>query len=320
MPTSSPPKLQAPGRPPAAVASALELIGNTPLIELTRIEPEDRAAVFAKLELYNPAGSVKDRLGVGLIDWAEENGRLAEGGTIVEPTAGNTGIGLALVGAQRGYRVILCVPENFSIEKQKLMEALGGTVERTPRDLGMKGAIARAHEIAAEIPGACVPQQFECPGNPDVHYKTTAREIWEQMDGRVDAMVVGVGSGGTFSGMARFMRDHNPGCLCVAVEPNGSILQGGEPGPHDVEGIGVSFLPGVLARDLIDEVIMVHDDDAFATAKLVARTEGLLIGGSSGACMNAALQIARRLGPGKRVVTVFADSAERYISKGHLDR
>ena len=306
---------------PSCVDSVIDLIGNTPLIEMKRLAPEPaRASLFAKLELYNPGGSVKDRVGIGLIRWAEEHGHLAPGGTLVEPTAGNTGIGLALVGLQLGYRVILCVPANFSIEKQKLMATLGGTVEQTPSEDGMKGAIARAHEIAAGIPGAFVPQQFENPGNPDIHYRTTGPEIWQQMNGKVDAVVIGVGSGGTFSGVARFLREKNPDCLTVAVEPNGSILQGGDPGPHDVEGIGVSFIPGVLARDLMDEVIMVHDDDAFATMHAVARAEGMLIGGSSGANCNAALQIARRLGPGKRVVTIFPDSAERYVSKGHLDR
>lgn len=312
-------ELKIPSAPPAVVDSVEALIGNTPMIRMTRVEPGERAELFAKLELLTPGGSVKDRLGRGLIDWARQEGHLQPGGTIVEPTAGNTGIGLALVGAQQGYRVILCVPSHFSIEKQKLMEALGGTVIRTPSEQGMKGAIAKAHEIAAEIPGAYVTQQFENPGNPGIHYETTGPEIWQQMEGRVDAVVIGVGSGGTFSGVSRYIRERNPDCINVAVEPNGSILQGGEPGPHAVEGIGVSFFPKVLDRDLIDEVIMVHDDDALATARLVARTEGLLIGGSSGANCFAALQVARQLGPGKRVVTVFPDSAERYISKGHLD-
>jgi len=312
--TSTPPTA-----PPAAVDCAEALIGNTPLIRLNRLDAGSRGEVFAKLELLSPGGSVKDRLGQGLIRWAEQSGGLAPGGTIVEPTAGNTGIGLALVGIQRGYQVILCVPENFSIEKQKLMAVLGGTVVRTASELGMKGAIAKAHEIAAEIPGAYVPQQFENPGNPQVHYQTTGPEIWQQMEARIDAVVIGVGSGGTFSGVARFVREHSAGCLMVAVEPNGSILQGGAPGHHEVEGIGVSFIPGVLDRKLIDEIIMVHDDDAFATARALARKEGLLVGGSSGANCFAALAVARRLGPGKRVVTIFPDSAERYLSKGHLD-
>jgi len=304
-------ELRARTAPPAVVDSVEALIGNTPVIRLARAQPGERADVFAKLELLTPGGSIKDRLGQGLIDWAVAQGELQPGGTIVEPTAGNTGIGLALVGAQRGYRVILCVPSHFSIEKQKLMEALGGTVIRTPSEEGIKGAIARAYEIAAEIPGAYVPQQFENPGNPGVHYQTTGPEIWQQMEGRIDAVVIGVGSGGTFTGVARYLRERNPDCLNVAVEPNGSILQGGEPGPHAVEGIGVSFFPAVLDRSLIDEIIMVHDDDAFATARLLARTEGLLVGGSSGANCHAAFQIARQLGPGKRVLTLFPDSAER---------
>ena len=306
--------------PPAVATSALELIGNTPMIELRRVRPGPRADVFAKLEFFTPGGSVKDRLGLGLILAAEKEGHLQPGATIVEPTAGNTGIGLALVAAQRGYRTILVVPERFSIEKQLLMEALGGTVVRTPNEEGMKGAIRRAKEIAAEIPNAFVPQQFENPHNPGIHYLTTAPEIWQQMDGRVDAAVIGVGTGGTFSGVARFLKEKSAQILCVAVEPNGSILQGGEAGPHEVEGIGVSFFPGVLARELMDEVIMVHDDDAFQTAHELARQEGLLVGGSSGANCHAALLVAERLGPGKRVVTLFPDSAERYISKGQLKR
>lgn len=290
------------------------------MIELCRVDPDHRGSVFAKLELYNPGGSVKDRLGVGLIRWGERHGLLEPGGTIVEPTAGNTGIGLALAGAQLGYPVILCVPEQYSLEKQKLMEALGGTVIRTPTDAGMKGAIEHAHQVASELPNAWVPQQFENPGNREIHYETTAPEIWEQMAGQIDAAVVGVGSGGTFSGIAMFLKEKNPDIHCVAVEPNGSILQGGEPGPHEVEGIGVSFIPPVLRDDLIDEVIMVHDDDALDMAINVARHEGLLIGGSSGANCFAALTVAKRLGPGSRTITVFPDSAERYISKGHLDR
>jgi cysteine synthase A len=303
---------------PAAVRSVLELIGNTPMIELRRFAPEGRAAIFAKLEWFTPGGSVKDRTGLGMVLWAEEQGLLQKGGTLVEPTAGNTGIGIALVGAQRGYQVVLVVPEKYAIEKVKLMEALGGRVVRTPTADGIQGAIAKAKEIAAEIPGAFVPQQFENPGNPRIHELTTGPEIWQQMEGKIDAAVIGVGSGGTFTGVARYLKARLPKVLCVAVETNGSVLQGGEPGPHEVEGIGTSFLPDVLDRGLMEEVIMVHDDDCFATAKQLARDEGLLVGGSSGGNCNAALQIARRLGPGKRVVTVFPDTAERYLSKGRL--
>jgi cysteine synthase A len=300
------------------VSSVLDLIGRTPLLELRRFAPENRAALFAKLEWLTPGGSIKDRTGLGMILWAEEQGLLRPGATIIEPTAGNTGIGLALAGRQRGYEVILIVPTHYSIEKVKLMEALGGTVIRTPAEEGMQGAIRHAEELATTIPGAFVPQQFENAGNPLIHELTTGPEIFEQMEGHIDAMVIGVGSGGTFTGVARYLKKRLPHLLRVAVETNGSVLQGLPAGPHEVEGIGTSFIPKVLDIDLIDEVIMVHDDDCFATAKQLALEEGLLVAGSSGGNGNAALQIARRLGPGKRVVTIFPDAAERYLSKGRL--
>lgn len=303
---------------PPVVASVTDLIGSTPMVHLTRIKPTTRADLFGKLEFLTPGGSVKDRLGLGLILGAEESGEIHPGMTIIEPTAGNTGIGLALVGIQRGYQVILVVPEQFSIEKVKLMEALGGRVIRTPSEDGIKGAILKSRELAAEIPDTFVPMQFENPDNAGIHYRTTAPEIWQQMDERVDAVVIGAGTGGTFSGVARFLKEKNPETLCVVVEPNGSILQGGEPGPHEVEGIGLSFIPDSLDTSLIDDVIMVHDNDSFDTSRDLARSEGLLVGGSSGANCNAALQIARRLGPGKRVVTLFPDAAERYMSKDQL--
>lgn len=305
-------------RPLAVVDSALELIGNTPMVRLSRYAP-DGGEVWGKCEFLNPGGSVKDRLGLGMIRDAEREGKLKPGGTIIEPTAGNTGVGLALVGAARGYRVILCVPEKYSIEKQKVMGALGGTVVTTPNDDGMQGAIRKAFELAAEIPGAYVPQQFANPSNPRAHYETTGPEIWEQTEGRLDAIAIGCGSSGTFVGVARFLREKLPNLLCVAVEPQGSILGGGPCGSHKVEGIGMSFLPEVLDRSLIDEVVMIPDDEAFASVKEIARTEGLLVGGSSGANAAAARRIARRLGPGKRVVTILPDSAERYMSKGIFD-
>ncbi len=305
-------------RPLTVVDSALELIGNTPMVRLSRYAP-DGAEVWGKCEFLNPGGSVKDRLGVGMIRDAEREGKLKPGGTLIEPTAGNTGVGLALVGVARGYRVILCVPEKYSIEKQKVMGALGGTVVTTPNDDGMQGAIRKAFELAAQIPGAYVPQQFANPSNPRAHYETTAPEIWEQTEGRLDAIAIGCGSSGTFVGVARYLREKLPGLLCVAVEPQGSILGGGPCGSHKVEGIGMSFLPEVLDRSLIDEVVMIPDDEAFASVKEIARLEGLLVGGSSGANAAAARRIARRLGPGKRVVTILPDSAERYMSKGIFD-
>ncbi|MEL7061330.1 MAG: cysteine synthase A [Acidobacteriota bacterium] len=314
MPAIQPPRTLA----PPVVRTVLDLIGGTPMIELCRFAPEARAALFAKLEWFNPGGSIKDRAGVGMVDYAERHCLVEPGGTLIEPTAGNTGIGLALAGSQRGYTVILVVPEGYAIEKVKLMEALGGTVVRTPEDEGMQGAIRRARELAQELPNACVPQQFENPGNPGVHERTTACEIWEQLEGRIDAMVIGVGTGGTFTGVGRYLKEHDPSILCVAVETNGSVLQGGEPGPHEVEGIGTSFIPDVLDREVIDEIVMVHDDDSFATAKRLACDEGLLVGGSSGGNCCAALGVARRLGPGRRVVTIFPDAAERYLSKGRL--
>src|SRR5258706_300271 len=309
-------------RPLTVVDSAVDLIGGTPMVRLSRFGARagaDSGDVFAKGEFLSPGGSVKDRLGLGMILAAEREGKLAPGGTIIEPTAGNTGIGLALVGAARGYRVILCVPEKYSIEKQKLMAALGGTVVSTPSAEGMQGAIRKALELAAEIPGAYVPQQFANPSNPKTHYETTAPEIWEQTGGRLDAIAIGCGSTGTFVGVARSLSERLPGLLRVAVEPQGSILGGGPCGTHKVEGIGLSFLPEVLDRSLIDEVIMIDDAEAFETVKELARTEGLLVGGSSGANAAAARRVARRLGPGKRVVTMLPDPAERYMSKGILD-
>jgi len=304
------------------VDSALQLIGGTPMVRLSRFGADagaEIAEIYAKCEFLSPGGSVKDRLGLGLILAAEREGKLKPGATIIEPTAGNTGIGLALVGVARGYRVILCVPEKYSIEKQKAMTALGGTVVRTPTDAGMKGAIARAFELAAEIPNSYVPQQFANPANPRIHYETTAPEIFEQMEGRIDAIAIGGGSTGTFVGIARFLKERLPGVHCVLVEPQGSIFGGGEPGPHRVEGIGNSFWPEVMDKSLMDEVITVPDDEAFAAVKEMARKEGLLVGGSSGANVVAARRIARRLGAGKRVVTLLPDSAERYMSQGILD-
>jgi cysteine synthase A len=296
-----------------------ELVGETPMLHLRRIVPAGSADIYAKLEYLNPGGSVKDRAAIGMITRAEREGKLRKGSTIIEATAGNTGIGLALIGVNKGYRVIVCVPERFSEEKMKVMSALGAEVIRTPDAEGMQGAIAKAREVAARTPDSFIALQFENAANPEFHYDTTAQEIYEQMQGRIDAIVIGVGTGGTFSGVARFMKQRNPRVQTVAVETQGSILQGNPPGPHKVEGIGVSFVPKTFDRAVCDAIIMVSDDDAFATVRELASKEGVLGGSSSGANVFAALAVARRLGAGKRVVTVIPDAAERYLSKNIFD-
>jgi cysteine synthase A len=286
------------------------------MVRLSKFAGDGAGEILAKCEFLNPGGSVKDRLGLGMILEAEKQGKLGPGSTIIEPTAGNTGIGLALVGATRGYRVILCVPERYSIEKQKIMAALGGTVVRTPNETGMKGAIAKAHELAKEIPGAYVPQQFANPSNPKTHYETTGPEIFEQCEGRLDAILIGAGTSGTFVGVARYLAERLSDLLKIVVEPQGSIFGGGAAGPHKVEGIGNSFFPEVYDKSLVNEVITVGDEEAFATVRELAAREGLLVGGSSGCNAAAARRVARRLGPGKRVVTLLPDGAERYMSQG----
>ena len=287
------------------------------MVRLHSIPGPDDAEVYVKMELLSPGFSVKDRIGLGMIERAERAGLLKPGGTIIEPTAGNTGVGLALAGVQLGYRVILCVPEHFSVEKREIMKALGGEVILTPKADGMKAAIAKAEELAKEIEGAYVPQQFVNPFNTEAHYDTTGPEIFEQMDGRVDAWVAGAGTGGTFSGVAQYLRERLPEIACYIVEPQGSILKGGEAGPHEVEGIGAStFIPPVLDMSLANDVITVEDSPAFRIVARLAREEGILAGGSGGANVEAALRVARQLGPGKRVVTLIPDAAERYISKG----
>jgi cysteine synthase len=296
--------------------SVLQLVGETPLIHLNRYGPEGKGELYAKLEYLNPGGSVKDRAALGMIDAAEQEGRLRPGATIVEPTAGNTGIGLALIGISRGYRVILVVPEKFVGPKTAVMTVLGGEIILTPTEKGIEGAIAKAREIAAAIPDAFVPQQFENLANPEFHYRTTAVEIEEQLAGAPAAIVIGAGTGGTFTGVARYFKERDKSVLAVLVEPQGSIWGGGQPGPHKVEGIGNSFWPGALDRSLVDEVRTVCDDDAFASVRELARSEGLLVGGSSGAAAHAARDVACGLPRGARVVTVFPDAFERYLGKG----
>lgn len=292
-----------------------QLVGETPMLHLKRMVPAGSAGVFAKLEYLNPGGSVKDRAAIGIIRRAEQEGKLQPGGTIVEATAGNTGIGLALIGVNSGYKVKLFVPENFSQEKVIIMRALGAEVTRTPDDEGMQGAIKRAKALVAGDPSAFMAGQFENPANPDYHYETTAHEILEQMDGNIDAAVIGCGTSGTFTGVARYLKQKLRAVLTVAVETQGSVLGGGQPGPHKVEGIGASFVPKTFDPSVCDEILMVMDDDAFDTVNALAAKEGVLAGSSGGAAVYGALQVAKRLGPGKRVVTIIPDSAERYLSK-----
>jgi cysteine synthase A len=303
------------GARPRVADEITQLVGETPILKLKRLVPSGAADIYAKLEYLNPGGSVKDRAAIGMIKRAEQEGRLRPGSIIVEATAGNTGIGLALIGVNRGYRVRLFVPETFSEEKVVIMRALGAEVIRTPDDEGMQGAIRRAREFTAENSQAFMAAQFENPANPDFHYETTAREFFDQLEGRLDAVVIGSGTAGTFTGVARFMKQNLGKVLTVAVETEGSVLGGGKPGKHKVEGIGSSFIPGNFDPSVCDEVFMVTDEQAFAMVKALAAQEGVLAGSSGGANVFASLEIARRLGSGKRVATMIPDSAERYLSK-----
>jgi O-acetylserine dependent cystathionine beta-synthase len=292
-----------------------ESIGATPLVELARFAG-GAARIFAKLEWFNPGGSVKDRIARAMIADAEQRGQLSPGGTIVEPTSGNTGVALAMLAAVKGYRCVIVMPEGYGHVKARLMEALGATVIRTPSADLMSGAIDRARQITAATPGAYMPNQFSNPVNARAHYETTGPEIGDALGGSADAFVAGVGTTGTFMGVARYLRERAPNLLRVAAEPQGSILGGGEKGPHAVEGIGLSFFPEILDRSQIDEVVTITDAEAFETCRRLAREEGLLAGGSSGVAAAAALRIARRLGPGRTVVTIFPDGAERYPGQG----
>jgi cysteine synthase A len=300
---------------PQVADDITQLVGETPILKLKRIVPAGSGEVYAKLEYLNPGGSVKDRAAIGMIRRAEEQGLLKPGGTIVEATAGNTGIGLALIGVNRGYKVALFVPETFSEEKVMIMRALGAEVTRTPDSEGMQGAINRAKELASHDPKAFMAAQFENPANPDYHYETTAREIFEQMEGKIDAVVIGAGTAGTFTGVARYVKKHLPKVLAVAVTTQGSVLGGGTVGPHKVEGIGSGFIPKTFDSSVCDEVFVSNDVESFTMVKQLAAREGVLSGSSGGANVFASVQIARRLGPGKRVITMIPDSAERYLSK-----
>jgi cysteine synthase A len=304
---------------PRVADDITDLVGETPILKLARLTPSVSADVFAKLEYLNPGGSVKDRAAIGMIRRAEAEGKLRPGGTIVEATAGNTGIGLALIGVNRGYKVELFVPEHFSEEKVMIMRALGAEVTRTPDADGMQGAITKARELAASDPNAFMAGQFENPANPDYHYETTAREIFEQLEGKIDAVVIGSGTAGTFTGIARYVKERLPKALAFAVETQGSVLGGGQPGKHKVEGIGSSFIPKNFDATICDEVLMVTDPEAFGMVKRLAAEEGVLAGSSGGANVFASLKVAARLGAGKRVITMIPDSAERYLSKKIFD-
>jgi len=290
-------------------------IGNTPLVKLNALSPKGGATIYAKIESLNPGGSVKDRVCLHMIDEAERSGRLAPGATIVEPTSGNTGIGLALIGAVRKYSVILVLPETMSTERASLLASYGAQLVLTAARDGMQGSIKEAAAIAAQHPSCFMPDQFSNPANPAMHRLTTAPAIWEALEGSVDAFVAAVGTGGTITGCGEFFKDQNPNIAIVAVEPASSpVLSGGVPGPHKIQGIGAGFVPTILNRKLLDRIVTVTDGDAYQTSKLLAKKEGLLAGISSGANVWAAQQVAQELGPGKRVVTVLCDTGERYMS------
>lgn len=297
---------------------AIELIGNTPLVEVVNLEQHHdlKATVLVKLEYLNPAGSVKDRIAKAMLEDAEEKGLLKKDSVIIEPTSGNTGIGLAAIAAAKGYRVILTMPETMSIERRNILKAYGAEIVLTDGVKGMKGAIAKAQELAAEIPGSFIPGQFENPANPLAHRKTTGPEIWKDTDGKVDFFVAGVGTGGTVSGTGEYLKSQNPAVKIVAVEPDTSaVLSGEKPGPHKIQGIGAGFVPKTLNTKIYDEIIRIKNDDAFAAAKEFAKTEGILVGISSGTAIQAAVELAKRPeNAGKVIVALLPDSGDRYYS------
>lgn len=299
-------------------SSADLLIGHTPLLELSHIEKEFglKAKIFAKLEYFNPAGSVKDRVAKAMLDEAEKSGKIKAGATIIEPTSGNTGIGLASVGVARGYKVIIVMPETMSVERRQIIKAYGAEIVLTDGSKGMKGAIAKAEEIHAATPGSFIPGQFVNPANPKAHYDSTGPEIWEDTDGKVDWFVAGVGTGGTITGVGKFLKEKKSGVKIAAVEPASSpVLSTGVAGPHKIQGIGAGFVPDVLDKNVYDEVVRVANEDAFAYGKLVGRKEGVLVGISSGAALWATVEIAKRPeNEGKQIVVLFPDTGDRYLS------
>lgn len=294
----------------------VELIGNTPLVRLNKVVDGGKAEIAAKLESFNPGGSVKDRIGASMIMDAVESGRLKPGGTIIEPTSGNTGIGLALVAAAFGYKMILTMPDTMSIERRKLLKAYGAEVVLTPGAEGMMGSIRKAEELAAEIPNSIIPQQFENPANPKIHRETTAEEIWRDTDGKVDMVIGGVGTGGTITGIAETLKGKKPSLKIIAVEPQGSpVLSGGQPGPHGLQGIGAGFVPKVLKTELLDEIFQVTNDQALVMGRRLAKEEGILAGISAGAAAYAAVEVGKREeNTGKLIVVILPDTGERYLS------
>lgn len=293
----------------------LELIGNTPLVKLNRLPGPDMLEILAKLEFLNPGGSVKDRIALSMIQDAEAKGILKPGSTVIEPTSGNTGIGLAMVCAVKGYRCILTMPESMSLERIYILKSFGAESILTPSIEGISGAIKKAEEFLRKIPNSYMPQQFNNPANPQIHRETTAREILRQTEGRVDAFVACVGTGGTITGVGEILKEHNPRIRIFAVEPaTSAVLSGKNPGPHRIQGIGAGFVPLVLNREIIDEIITVHDDEAYEMAKRISKEEGLFVGISSGAALFASLKVAKKLGSGNRIVTIFPDTGERYFS------
>jgi cysteine synthase A len=296
--------------------SITELVGNTPLVRLNKLNKDGLADILIKLEYFNPYGSVKDRIGLAMIEAAEKEGRLKNDSVIIEPTSGNTGIALAFVAATRGYRVILTMPDTMSVERRKMLSALGAELVLTDGSKGMNGAIAKAEELAKAAPGSFLPQQFNNPANPEVHVRTTAEEIWLDTDGKADILIAGVGTGGTLTGISRALKAKKPSFHTIALEPEGSaVLSGGKPGPHKIQGIGAGFIPEVLDTELIDEIIKVRGEDAGVAARQLARTEGLLLGISSGAAVWAALEVSRRPeNEGKTIVVIAPSFGERYLS------
>ena len=299
-------------------SSAEQLVGKTPILRLQKIEKEEllTARLLAKLEFFNPGGSVKDRVALAMIRDAEDRGLLAPGGTIIEPTSGNTGIGLAVVAASRGYQAIIVMPDSMSVERQLLMKAYGAQVVLTSGRLGMTGAIQKAQELAWEIPGSFIPDQFSNPANAAAHFAATGPEIWEDTDGKVDIFVAGVGTGGTVTGVGSYLKSQNPGVQIVAVEPAASpLLSGGSPGPHGLQGIGANFIPEVLDRDVLDAIVPVTEEEAYAAARKLGKAEGILVGISSGAALHAAISLAKRPeNAGKTIVALLPDTGDRYLS------